>query len=62
MIGVGVGGGGGGGGWSGVGCDGTGSSRACIIKITLCSHKLKEIFYLKTHSTHFNYGYVASDI
>ena len=22
----------------------------------------KEMFYLKTHSTHFNYGYMASDV
>ena len=23
---------------------------------------MKEMFYLTTHSTHFSYGYVASDI
>ena len=27
-----------------------------------CKLRRKEIFYLTTHSTHFIYGYMASDI
>ena len=30
--------------------------------ITMCSEQEREMFYLTTHSTHFIYGYMASDI
>ena len=33
----------------------------CII-IILTAEREREIFYLTTHSTHFIYGYMASDI
>ena len=33
-----------------------------VIIIALYSFRRKEMFYLTTHSTHFIYGYMASDI
>ena len=36
-------------------------SNQCISYINICSER-KEMFYLTTHSTHFIYGYMASDI
>ena len=33
-----------------------------MIKYWLCSIREREMFYLTTHSTHFIYGYVVSDI
>ena len=39
----------------------------CVCTVCVCVHFYvrrngTEIFYLMMHSTHFNYGYVASDI
>ena len=46
--------------------DTMGQNKMSIARITTIrrntSHTRKEMFYLTTHSTHFIYGYMASDI
>ena len=46
------------------GCDGTlyGCGRGCVCVCPCLKEGRKEMFYLTTHSTHFIYGYMASDI
>ena len=40
--------------------------KACILLLSqfsdLKKEERKEMFYLTLHSTHFDYGYIASDI
>ena len=35
---------------------------SCLIMTTISNQREREMFYLTTHSTHFIYGYMASDI
>ena len=39
-----------------------GYARLGEFKFAILEEGRKEMFYLKTHSTHFIYGYMASDI
>ena len=39
-----------------------GHLRPLLNKLTNCQSREREMFYLTTHSTHFIYGYMASDI
>ena len=50
--------------WEGavVNISGVGESRWRVSVSLACSGREREMFYLTTHSTHFIYGYMASDI